>query len=148
MSSLSEDAAHDITGLFLLPLGHAPYLTRRFFTSEHSELHLELCHQLLVCKLSICSWKLQYKQILYFQSLKCLFQWSAANFTGLSTTLSPVPTFIRIVKNRSTEKFSCFPYLSTLLANLVWLIYGLVTPGSMAVVVSFDAKTKASLAIG
>ncbi|GAQ80999.1 RAG1-activating protein-1-related [Klebsormidium nitens] len=57
-----------------------------------------------------------------------------ANCTSLSTALSPTPTFARIVKNRSTEKFSSTPYVASVFSNAIWLLYGLVTPNSLFVI--------------
>ncbi|XP_074307230.1 bidirectional sugar transporter SWEET17 isoform X2 [Silene latifolia] len=42
--------------------------------------------------------------------------------------LSPVSTFIRIVKHRSTESFESLPYICTLLNALLWTYYGIIKP--------------------
>ncbi|RZC45850.1 hypothetical protein C5167_038797 [Papaver somniferum] len=49
--------------------------------------------------------------------------------------VSPIPTFSRIVRNRSTEQFSGLPYIYTLLNCLICLWYGLphVSPGIILV---------------
>nr|QHT64208.1 sugar efflux transporter 6 [Litchi chinensis] len=39
--------------------------------------------------------------------------------------LSPMPTFIQIMKKGSVEQFSPFPYLATLVNCMVWVMYGL-----------------------
>ncbi|XP_030462051.1 bidirectional sugar transporter SWEET2a-like [Syzygium oleosum] len=55
----------------------------------------------------------------------------AGNVFALVLFMSPIPTFRRIVRNRSTEQFSGSPYLYTLLNCLICLWYGLplVSPG-------------------
>ncbi|KAG0484741.1 hypothetical protein HPP92_008820 [Vanilla planifolia] len=47
------------------------------------------------------------------------------NVISLSLFLSPVPTFIRICKNKSVEQFSQIPYIATLLNCMLWMLYGL-----------------------
>ncbi|KAG0486540.1 hypothetical protein HPP92_008635 [Vanilla planifolia] len=47
------------------------------------------------------------------------------NAISLSLFLSPVPTFIRICKNKSVEQFSQIPYIATLLNCMLWMLYGL-----------------------
>ncbi|PHT41380.1 Bidirectional sugar transporter SWEET16, partial [Capsicum baccatum] len=47
--------------------------------------------------------------------------------------LSPVGTFKRIVKNRSTEDFDSLPYICTLLNSSLWTYYGIIKPGSYLV---------------
>ncbi|KAG0461290.1 hypothetical protein HPP92_021587 [Vanilla planifolia] len=49
----------------------------------------------------------------------------AGNLSALVLFLSPIPTFRRIVRNRSTELFSGLPYLYSLLNSLICLWYGL-----------------------
>ncbi|KAF8031134.1 hypothetical protein BT93_D0358 [Corymbia citriodora subsp. variegata] len=55
----------------------------------------------------------------------------AGNVFALLLFMSPLPTFRRIVQNRSTEQFSGSPYICTLLNCLICLWYGLplVSPG-------------------
>ncbi|XP_018475477.1 bidirectional sugar transporter SWEET7 [Raphanus sativus] len=47
------------------------------------------------------------------------------NGIALCLFLSPTPTFIQIVKKKSTEEYSPIPYLATLINCLVWVLYGL-----------------------
>ncbi|KAM3219196.1 hypothetical protein P3L10_023727 [Capsicum annuum] len=47
--------------------------------------------------------------------------------------LSPVGTFKRIVKNRSTEDFDSLPYICTLLNSSLWTYHGIIKPGSYLV---------------
>ncbi|KAL5747744.1 hypothetical protein ACOSP7_024761 [Xanthoceras sorbifolium] len=58
------------------------------------------------------------------------------NIISLFLFLSPVPTFVRIVKKRSVEQFSPAPYLVTLVNCSVWVLFGLpmVHPHSILVV--------------
>ncbi|KAG6549007.1 hypothetical protein Mapa_009449 [Marchantia paleacea] len=46
------------------------------------------------------------------------------NITSICLFLSPVPTFVRIFKLRSTEEYSAVPYVATLLNCFLWLLYG------------------------
>ncbi|KAM4108233.1 hypothetical protein ACB094_03G029900 [Castanea mollissima] len=47
--------------------------------------------------------------------------------------LSPLPTFWRIVKRRSTEEFESLPYICKLLNAYFWVYYGLIKPDSLLV---------------
>ncbi|KAK9673157.1 hypothetical protein RND81_12G149900 [Saponaria officinalis] len=47
--------------------------------------------------------------------------------------LSPAKTFVRIVRNRSTEEFESFPYVATLLSSSIWTYYGIIKPGAILV---------------
>eukprot|EP00897_Mesotaenium_endlicherianum_P006924 jgi/Mesen1/625/ME000108S10784 len=44
--------------------------------------------------------------------------------TGLCALLAPASTFVYVVKRGSTEKYSCTPYLVTLLSSCIWAYYG------------------------
>ncbi|WOG89713.1 hypothetical protein DCAR_0208951 [Daucus carota subsp. sativus] len=59
----------------------------------------------------------------------------AGNILAIVLFVSPIPTFRRIIKNRSTEQFSGLPYIYSLLNCLICLWYGLpvVTPGIILV---------------
>ncbi|CAI9103442.1 OLC1v1001926C4 [Oldenlandia corymbosa var. corymbosa] len=55
------------------------------------------------------------------------------NIISVLMFLSPVKTFIRIVKNKSTEEFESLPYICTLLNSSLWTYYGIIKPGSYLV---------------
>lgn len=60
--------------------------------------------------------------------------WVVSVFGSLGTILSflqyvsPVPTFYRIVKNKSTEEFESLPYICTVLNSALWTYYGIIKP--------------------
>ncbi|XP_031248853.1 bidirectional sugar transporter SWEET7-like [Pistacia vera] len=58
------------------------------------------------------------------------------NIISLFLFLSPVPTFVQIVKKGSVEQYSAAPYLATLINCMVWVLYGLpmVHPHSILVI--------------
>nr|QHT64202.1 sugar efflux transporter 2a [Litchi chinensis] len=55
----------------------------------------------------------------------------AGNVLAFALFVSPIPTFKRILRNKSTEQFSGLPYIYSLLNCLVCLWYGMpfVSPG-------------------
>ncbi|XP_057493182.1 bidirectional sugar transporter SWEET17-like [Actinidia eriantha] len=55
------------------------------------------------------------------------------NIISVLLFLSPLGTFWRIMKRRSTEEFECFPYICTLLNSSLWTYYGITRPGSYLV---------------
>ncbi|KAH6819062.1 Nodulin MtN3 family protein [Perilla frutescens var. frutescens] len=55
------------------------------------------------------------------------------NIISILMFLSPGKTFVRIVKNKSTEEFESLPYICTLLSSSLWVYYGLIRPGSYLV---------------
>ncbi|XP_051150714.1 bidirectional sugar transporter SWEET17-like [Andrographis paniculata] len=55
------------------------------------------------------------------------------NIISVLVFLSPVKTFVRIVKQRSTEEFDSLPYICTLLNSCLWTYYGVTKPGSYLV---------------
>ncbi|XP_043708807.1 bidirectional sugar transporter SWEET17-like [Telopea speciosissima] len=55
------------------------------------------------------------------------------NIISVLVFLSPIGTFVRIVKNRSTEEFESIPYICTLLSSGLWTYYGIIRPGSYLV---------------
>ncbi|KAJ1407665.1 SWEET sugar transporter [Sesbania bispinosa] len=48
------------------------------------------------------------------------------NIITILMFLSPLKTFLRIIKHRSTEEFSSFPYICTLLQSSLWTYYGIM----------------------
>ncbi|KAI3448553.1 hypothetical protein Pfo_005218, partial [Paulownia fortunei] len=57
----------------------------------------------------------------------------SGNIISVLMFLSPVQTFLRIVKNGSTEEFESLPYICTLLNSSLWTYYGITKPGSYLV---------------
>ncbi|CAN8275001.1 unnamed protein product [Cochlearia groenlandica] len=55
------------------------------------------------------------------------------NVISLLVFLSPLETFWKIVKQKSTEEYKSLPYICTLLGSSLWTYYGLVTPGEYLV---------------
>lgn len=55
----------------------------------------------------------------------------AGNVFAFALFVSPMPTFRRIIRNKSTEQFSGLPYIYSLLNCLICLWYGIpiITPG-------------------
>ncbi|CAM6123033.1 unnamed protein product [Calypogeia fissa] len=47
------------------------------------------------------------------------------NIIGVGVNLAPMPTFWRIYKEKSTQGFSGLPYVFSLFAALLWVLYGL-----------------------
>ncbi|KAG0486040.1 hypothetical protein HPP92_008135 [Vanilla planifolia] len=58
------------------------------------------------------------------------------NVISFGLFLSPLPTFVHILKKKAVEQFSPIPYLATLLNCMLWVFYGLpfVHPNSILVV--------------
>ncbi|KAL7205293.1 hypothetical protein ACSBR2_018270 [Camellia fascicularis] len=52
------------------------------------------------------------------------------NIISVLLFLSPLGTFLRIVKHQSPEEFESFPYICTLLSSSLWTYYGITKPGS------------------
>ncbi|XP_062175594.1 bidirectional sugar transporter SWEET17-like [Alnus glutinosa] len=55
------------------------------------------------------------------------------NIISVLMFLSPVGTFRRIIKRRSTEEFESLPYICTLLNSSLWTYYGIIKPGELLV---------------
>ncbi|XP_042387498.1 bidirectional sugar transporter SWEET12-like [Zingiber officinale] len=49
------------------------------------------------------------------------------NLISGMVVVSPVPTFYRIFKNKSTESFDSFPYVVVLFSATMWVYYGILT---------------------
>ncbi|XP_042067226.1 bidirectional sugar transporter SWEET17-like [Salvia splendens] len=69
------------------------------------------------------------------RSLRC---WSfcctpRGNISAFLILLSPIGTFARIVKKRSTEDFSSFPYICMVLNASLWTYYGIIKPDALLV---------------
>ncbi|EMS46127.1 Bidirectional sugar transporter SWEET17 [Triticum urartu] len=58
---------------------------------------------------------------------------AAGNIISVLVFISPIPTFWRIVRSKSTEDFEAAPYVLTLLNTLLWLYYGLTKPDGLLV---------------
>ncbi|URD93759.1 Sugar efflux transporter for intercellular exchange [Musa troglodytarum] len=56
------------------------------------------------------------------------------NVISILVFASPIGTFRRIVKTKSTESFKVLPYITTLLSTSLWTFYGLLKPGGLLVV--------------
>lgn len=55
------------------------------------------------------------------------------NIISVLLFLSPVSTFWRIIKHRSTEEYESLPYICTLLNSSLWTYYGLIKPAELLV---------------
>ncbi|XP_047052809.1 bidirectional sugar transporter SWEET17-like [Lolium rigidum] len=55
------------------------------------------------------------------------------NIISVLVFVSPITTFWRIVKSKSTEEFEPAPYVLTLLNTLLWLYYGITKPDGLLV---------------
>ncbi|ONK63342.1 uncharacterized protein A4U43_C07F14060, partial [Asparagus officinalis] len=56
------------------------------------------------------------------------------NFISILVFASPITTFLRIVKKKSTMNYEGLPYVTTLLSTSLWTYYGLLKPGGLLVV--------------
>ncbi|XP_051220289.1 bidirectional sugar transporter SWEET16 [Lolium perenne] len=55
------------------------------------------------------------------------------NIISVLVFISPIPTFWRIVRSKSTEEFEPAPYVLTLLNSLLWLYYGVTKPDGLLI---------------
>ncbi|XP_028092565.1 bidirectional sugar transporter SWEET17-like isoform X2 [Camellia sinensis] len=55
------------------------------------------------------------------------------NIVSVLVFLSPIGTFWRVIKHRSTEEFESLPYICTLLNSSLWTYYGITKPGEILV---------------
>ncbi|KAL5565990.1 hypothetical protein UlMin_029154 [Ulmus minor] len=56
------------------------------------------------------------------------------NVISILVFASPIKTFCRVVKKKSTENFKGIPYVTTLLSTSLWTFYGLLKPNGLLVV--------------
>ncbi|KAF8369363.1 hypothetical protein HHK36_032647 [Tetracentron sinense] len=56
------------------------------------------------------------------------------NIISMLVFASPIKTFWRVVKKKSTENFKGLPYITTLLSTSLWSFYGLLKPGGLLIV--------------
>ncbi|KAL5565993.1 hypothetical protein UlMin_029157 [Ulmus minor] len=56
------------------------------------------------------------------------------NFVSILVFASPIKTFCRVVKKKSTENFKGIPYVTTLLSTSLWTFYGLLKPDGLLIV--------------
>lgn len=63
------------------------------------------------------------------------------NILSILVFSSPLPTFWRIFKRKSTEDFKGLPYICTLLSTLLWTYYGLIKPGGTLILTINAAGT-------
>ncbi|GAB4860692.1 hypothetical protein Ancab_035854 [Ancistrocladus abbreviatus] len=58
------------------------------------------------------------------------------NVISIGLLLSPIPTFVRIIKAKSVQHFKPDPYLATILNCALWVFYGMpfVHPDSLLVI--------------
>ncbi|XP_068662757.1 bidirectional sugar transporter SWEET16-like [Aristolochia californica] len=55
------------------------------------------------------------------------------NVVSILVFTSPIGTFRRVVKKKSTENFKSIPYVATLLSTSLWTFYGLLKPDGLLV---------------
>ncbi|XP_058083495.1 bidirectional sugar transporter SWEET16-like isoform X2 [Magnolia sinica] len=55
------------------------------------------------------------------------------NVISVLVFASPISTFWRVVRNRSTEDFDSLPYVCTLLSTSLWTYYGVTKPGGLLI---------------
>ncbi|KAJ6397475.1 hypothetical protein OIU77_018479 [Salix suchowensis] len=70
---------------------------------------------------------------IFWNHAECLNYMFAGNIISGLVYLSPLKTFWRIVKKRSTENFSSIPYILTLMNAILWIYYGITKPDSFLI---------------
>ncbi|XP_050277722.1 bidirectional sugar transporter SWEET17-like [Quercus robur] len=55
------------------------------------------------------------------------------NIISVLVFTSPIKTFFRVVKKKSTENYKVLPYITTLLSTCLWTFYGLLKPDGLLV---------------
>ncbi|XP_074573495.1 bidirectional sugar transporter SWEET9-like [Curcuma longa] len=61
------------------------------------------------------------------------------NLLSGMVVVSPVPTFYRIYKNKSTESFDSFPYVVVLFSASMWVYYGILTVDVLLLTINVGA---------
>lgn len=61
------------------------------------------------------------------------------NLLSGMVVVSPVPTFYRIYKNKSTESFDSFPYVVVLFSATMWVYYGILTLDILLLTINIGA---------
>ncbi|KAL5565991.1 hypothetical protein UlMin_029155 [Ulmus minor] len=56
------------------------------------------------------------------------------NFISILVFASPIKTFCRVVKKKSTENFKGIPYVTTLLCTSLWTFYGFLKPDGILII--------------
>ncbi|KAF7049024.1 hypothetical protein CFC21_057640 [Triticum aestivum] len=56
------------------------------------------------------------------------------NIISILVFTSPIATFRRVVRNKSTEEFRWLPYVTTLLYTSLWAFYGFLKPGGLLLI--------------
>ncbi|KAJ4969508.1 hypothetical protein NE237_016209 [Protea cynaroides] len=56
------------------------------------------------------------------------------NIISILVFTSPIGTFRRVVKKKSTEDFKGLPYICTLLSTSLWTYYGVMKPGGLLII--------------
>lgn len=56
------------------------------------------------------------------------------NIVSFLVFLAPTPTFLRVYRKKSTEGFSCVPYVVALFSCMLWIFYALLKTGAVLLV--------------
>jgi len=56
------------------------------------------------------------------------------NIISILVFTSPIATFRRVIRNKSTEEFRWLPYVTTLLCTSLWTFYGLLKAGGLLII--------------
>ncbi|KAK7351060.1 hypothetical protein VNO77_10211 [Canavalia gladiata] len=85
---------------------------------------MHTCPVLMSCDVELPCFPLPHP-VSYFLCFSLFFFIGAGNVSALFLFLAPVITFKRVIKNKSTEKFSGIPYAMTLLNCLLsaWKLF-------------------------